>query len=78
MVRIIKYFLTLFFSKTSSNDCARAILHQLTLIKFVREEHGLLELANAELGFFLKTDNIAQSVGLKLQVTVAGGDQVGS
>jgi hypothetical protein len=45
-------------------------------MRFVNEKKSPLELANEELGFFAKSSNVLQAIGLRLEAVLAGSDEV--
>lgn len=60
----------------SSIQCVDGVFQQLSSMRFVNEKKSPLELANEELGFFSKTPNLLQSIGLRLEAVLGGNEEV--
>lgn len=45
-------------------------------MRFINEKRSPLELANEELGFFPKSENLLQSIGIRLEAVLGGSEEV--
>jgi hypothetical protein len=60
----------------SNMQCVDGIFQQLSSMRFINEKRSPLELANEELGFFSKSPNLLQSIGLRLEAVLGGSEEV--